>query len=315
MTPSGSGFDVEQAASSDFEDALRKGFWRSVTSWITKNRNELLPFDEIRKRLPVQSQHYIGLRQVEVEHIVGSVSRYHDFDRAFLPRQTHTRDRWESIDKAHLKDVILPPIELYKIGNIYFVKDGNHRVSVARERGQAYLDAYVIEIDAPFPVDPDLELIEWVMKAEQYQFLKQTHIQEMRSKAEIQFTLPGQYEKLLEHIQVHRYFMGLNLQREILEEEATLDWYDKVYVPLVRAIRRKEVLKEFPQRTETDLYLWIIEHRWYLQEEYGREVSLDRAISDFARRFTRRPIMHRLNSLRRWWIRLGKEIRKNLKRQ
>ena len=86
------------------------------------------------------------MKQIETDKIIGSVSRFQEFDRAFLPRQTHTRERWESIDKAYYKDVILPPIDVYQIGEIYFVKDGNHRVSVARERGQLYMDAFVVKI-------------------------------------------------------------------------------------------------------------------------------------------------------------------------
>lgn len=288
---------LSQAAREDFDVAFRKGFWNSVNSWLRRNSNELIPFDEVRRRLPVTGQHYLGLRQVDVDEIVGSVSRYHDFDRAFLPKRTHTRDRWESVDKAHIQDVILPPIELYKIGNIYFVKDGNHRVSVARERGQAYIDAFVIEIDSPVDLNPGQDLHDLVLTVERANFIAQTHLDEYRPDADIRFTLPGQYDKLIEHIRVHRWYMAEERNGEVGEQEAVVDWYDQVYQVLVRVIRIEKVLSDFPGRSEADLYLWIIEHRWFLMQEYGREVSFFTAARHFSQTYTNRPFRHFLSGL------------------
>lgn len=293
--PEQSKFSFSQAARADFDEAFRKGFWRSVISWLTKHSNELLPFDEVRKRLPLRGQHYIGLKQVELNQIVGSVSRYQDFDRAFLPKQSHTRERWESVDKAHLQDVILPPIELYKLGDIYFVKDGNHRVSVAREKGQAFIDAYVIEIDIPVHLDSKLELRDLVMKQEQAQFYTETKMLDFIPDVDIEFSIPGQYTKLIEHIRVHRWYMGEELDRKISDREAVTGWYKDVYIPLIKILRRRNILSEFPDRTEADLYLWIIEHRFYLKEEYKREVSLEKAAIHFARKYSPKPFRHLWN--------------------
>lgn len=298
------------AARVDFNDAYRKSFWHSVRAWLGKHNNELLPFDEVLRQLPMRGQHYIGLLQVPIDQIVGSVSRYNDFDRAFLPRQTHTRERWENIDKAHLKDVILPPVELYKVGDMYFVKDGNHRVSVARERGQVFIDAQVIEIDVPVELKPGLELHDLVLKKEQAYFIQHTNLTDIRPEAKIEFTIPNQYHKLREHIRVHRWYMGEQQHREIDEKEAIAGWYDEVYLPLMRIIRRKAILKEFPGRTEADMYLWIIEHRYYLMEEYKNNVSLERAAMHFVNTFSRRSLGKRLKVLfiqfRRIFSRSGK---------
>ena len=92
-----------------------------------------------------------------MKQIVGSVGRYNDFDRVFLPRRRALRERWASIDSAHIKEINLPAIEVYKVGSVYFVLDGNHRVSVARERGQEYIDAMVIELEVPFEVTTEHE--------------------------------------------------------------------------------------------------------------------------------------------------------------
>jgi len=189
-------------------------------SWLTQHSNELIPFDEVLKQMPLRGQHYLGYRQVRLDEIVGSVSRYQDFDRAFLPRQTSTRERWESIDLAHLQDVELPPVELYKIGGIYFVKDGNHRVSVARGKGQVFIDASVIEIDVPLEIGKDFKQQDLALKHEQARFLESTWLASLQPDAKIEFTFPGQYDKLLEHIRVHRWYMGKICRREINDEEA-----------------------------------------------------------------------------------------------
>jgi Domain of unknown function (DUF4032) len=272
-----------------------------VIDWITQNRVELMPFDEVRNRLPIKGQHYTGMHEIPLDAIIGSVSRYNDFDRAFLPRQTHTRDRWENVDAAHLRDVILPPIEVYQIGDAYFVKDGNHRVSVARLKGQAFIDAYVIKLDVPVDIDSSLNLDSLILKEEQAQFLETTHLLDYRPDSNVELTIPGLYATLAEHIRVHRWFMGEETGRNVTDQEAVVDWYEGVYMPLVEIIRHKKILRGFPHRTETDLYLWIIEHRWYLQEEYNAPVSLEEAARHFVEGVSQGRLRRFINSL---WARI-----------
>ncbi len=279
---------IRKMASDDFNIAIRKGFWRSVVSWLKRKDNYLLPFDEYRKRLPFASEHYIGMRQIPLDRIVGSVGRYQDFDSVFLPRHERIRPRWESIDTAHLQDLILPPIEVYKISEIYFVRDGNHRVSVARERGQKFIDALVIEIDVPIPVDETTNLDDLILSHEHLMFMQDTRLSNLRPEASIQLTLPGVYTQLLDHIRTHQWFMGENRNQEVSWEDAVVSWYDEVYMPLIRVIREQKVLESFPERTETDLYLWIIEYLWYLREEL-QEVSLEEAAQQFTDTYAAKP--------------------------
>lgn len=291
--------NYQQISGMHFDAAHRKGFWRSVLSWITNTQNELLPYDEIRKNLPMSGQHYLGMKEIALDQVVGSVGRYRDFDRAFLPVQTRTRARWMNIDQAHLADVTLPPIEVYKIGEVYFVKDGNHRVSVARQRGQAYLDAEVIEIDSPVDLTPDVDIDQFIHRIEHAEFVKHTELKNLRPELDVELSLPGGYQNLLEHINVHRYFMGIQRAGEVSWQEAVGDWIDQVYLPMVRVIRENNILKEFPGRTEADLYLWIIEHLWYLREEYQGEVSLQDAATHFADSYSKNPLRRILNLIRR----------------
>jgi len=295
--------DPRQLAQEDFERAYRRGFWRKLGSWFTGERNELLPFDAVRERIPIRGQHYLGLLQVPVEQIAGSLGRYRDFDRAFLPRQVRTRSRWVSIDSAHYEDTPLPPVDLYKVGEIYFVRDGNHRISVARERGQEFVDAYVIEIEIPVPLTTEDHLEDLEIKAEYADFLEQTRIDRVRPGAEIELTLSGEYDRLLEHISVHRWYLGEGRGSEVPYEEAVASWYDNVYSPMIALIDEHQLIKNFPDRTIADLYLWIIEYEWFLREAYRNEYSFQVVTDQFKERFADSPSRRLVNILKKsTWV-------------
>ena len=290
-------------AQDDFERAYRRGFWRMLSSWLTGQPNDLLPFDAVREQIPIQGQHFIGLQQVPLEQIVGSLGRYRDFDRAFLPRQARTRGRWVSIDSAQYDAVILPPVDLYKVGEIYFVRDGNHRVSVARERGQEFIDANVIEIEVPVKLTADTQLDDLKLKAEYLKFLEQTRLNEIRPEAEIQLTLSGEYERLLEHISVHRWYLGEGRGSEVPYEEAVASWYDNVYSPMVALINENQLQDDFPDRTQADLYLWIIEYEWFLREAFRKDYSFQEVTSQFKERFAGSPSRRLINILKKsGWV-------------
>jgi hypothetical protein len=266
---------LDKMAEMDFDRARRKAFWRRVLAWLKGESNELLTFDEVREKLPIKGQYYAGLKQVSTSQIIGSFGRYRDFDRAFLPIQSRTRGRWQSIDKAHYEDVILPPVELYKMGDIYFVKDGNHRVSVARERGQDYVDAFVIEIVVPFSISPDAEIEDISLKKERAIYLEQTELDKFRPENEIQTNRAGQYAQLLEHISVHRWYLGEQEKQDVSYSDAVISWYDTVYLPLVDVLREHGILDIFTDLTETDLYLWVIKYQYYL-----RQIIKDEAVDE-----------------------------------
>jgi len=282
-----------------FAKAYGRGFWRRIFSQIRRTDNHLLPFNEVMHYIPRNGEHYLGVKQIETSKIVGSVNRFQDFDRAFLPLQTYTRERWERINAAYYRDAIFPPIEVYKISDIYFVRDGHHRVSVAREQGQAYIDAYVIEIDTNGKLDENTNLNDLIQTHEYQDFLDRSKLGKVVPNVDFHFSIPGQYGRLLQHIDVHRWYMGEKLNRPIEDEEAALGWYKEVYHPLIRIIRNHKIMKEFPQRTETDLYLRIIEHRMYLAEDFHQKVSLETAAAHFAREFSQRPVNAVINFFRK----------------
>lgn len=296
--------NIHQMARMDFDRAHFKSFVNKALSLLRHTNNDLLPFDEIRKHIPLKGQHDIGYTNVKLDQIIGSVGRYQDFDRAFLPKMNFVRSRWENIDKARMKDISLPPVELYKIGEIYFVKDGNHRVSVAREQGQAFIDAYVTEIKTNIELTPDTNPEEIILKSEYSQFLERTALKEAYPDCEILLTQAGQYEKLMEHIQVHRWYMGEKHNHPIDEQRAARSWYKRVYLPLVQIIRDMNILSDFPGRSEADLYMWISEHQYFLTERSSELVPLEQAALHFVNRYSHRP----LRRIRFWLDRIRRKI-------
>ena len=292
-------FAVSRMAHEDFATARRKAFLTAVAAQLRGRPNELLAFSEVERHLPIQNQIYRGMKTVPLAQIRGSVDRYHDFDRNFLPAQTNTRPRWESVDAAMITEVPLPPVQLYQMGAVYFVKDGNHRVSVARERGAEFIDAEVIECTTQVPLPADVSVPDLLELAEYGRFLAQTNLDRLRPGAHIGFTALGRYDTLLEHISAHRWYLGINLNREIGWDEAVQSWYDTIYLPMIATIRQLGVLSDFPGRTEGDLYLWIMDHRWYLAQETGAAVDPATAALSYGSRHMTwgRRVLHWLGRL------------------
>lgn len=140
-------YKFENQAQQRFQDALRIAFWRKARAWLGKGCNDLLPYGDVFAHLKKQPQFNRGTQLVSIDQIVGSTGRSNEFDLAFYPQQNTTRERWVNIAKAQFQRNEFPPVLLYKVGEAYFVEDGNHRVSVARGNGETAIQANVIEFD------------------------------------------------------------------------------------------------------------------------------------------------------------------------
>jgi hypothetical protein len=256
-----------EQARTDFQRARFKAFMNRLWATLSGKPTTLLSYDEIKEKLHIGGPIYRGVKTVQVEQIAGSLNRYHEFDRVFLPASDKLADRWQSINRAFYQEISLPPVVLYKVGEVYFVVDGHHRVSVAREQGQIYIEAEVRECATRVNLTPNLRLEDLEILGNKVNFLERTSLDTLRPDANIETTIPDGFDRMLEHIAVHRYFMGIDLKRDISEEEAIAHWYDTVYSPVVKIIRETEILKEFPAKTEGDLYLWVQDHQRYLVEE------------------------------------------------
>lgn len=274
--------ETYSTAVSDFRRARERAALQRLIGRLTGKSTELLSYEEVRQNLRTSGVIARELREIPIDSIVGSVGRYQDFTRSFLPIRDSDQDRWARVMVATNDLTGLPPVDLYQIGDVYFVYDGHHRVSVARRLGATVIQAYVTEIKSKVPLGVDTSPDDLIIAVEHSRFLEITNLDRLRPEANLAATCPGQYEQLLEHIEVHRHYMGIEGQREIPYEEAVAHWYDHVYLPVVELIREYGLLRYFPERTETDLYLWIGRHRADIEDEFGWEVPYQSAAIDLA---------------------------------
>jgi len=273
-----------QSALQDFNNARRKASIQEILARLAGKSSELLSYEEVAEKLKLNVRTERGIFDIPINAIVGSVGRYNEFTRSFLPLKREDQARWARV-KTAIDDPAgtgLPPIDVYKVGEVYFVLDGNHRVSIAREEGFEFIEAHVIEVKTDIPLTADTQPDDLIIKAEYADFLALTDFASLRPGVDLSVTVPGQYEKLLEHIQVHRYFMGIDFQRDIPYEEAVGHWYDTVYTTITEPVRERGLMRWFPGRTETDIYLWVSEYRAGLENEIGWAIRPGAAAQNLA---------------------------------
>lgn len=277
------------AALRDFKRARQRGALETIVAHLTGKPDELWSFEEVSQQLRAGESVDRGLQQIPLDAIVGSVGRYNDFTRSFLPRREGAQERWARVRSAFDSVEEFPPILVYKVGDSYFVLDGNHRVSVARVLGASHIPAYVTEVETKVPLSPDDRPDELICQAQHATFLEETGLDELRPQANFTLTAPGQYRVLKEQIRRHHKWLGRRRKEDVLFADAVASWYDDVYLPVVRVIRRRGILHYFPGRTETDLYVWIMRHQAELKEELGWEVEADSLATNLVHRFSREP--------------------------
>ncbi len=273
--------------SSRFQSARVAAFWQEMFGLLRGKSTELLSFDDIRTRLRLREENYKGLQDIPLEQIVGSVGRYRDFTRSFLPKKNSMRERWSRVYAQATGLTGLPPIEVYKIGEVYFVRDGNHRVSVARQLGAKTIQAHVTELPTSIPLHPGMTEEELDGATAYAAFLEETGLDRTRVNHQpINLTERSRYAELLGHIYTHKAILTRTHQREFTLEEAAADWYDNIYRPAVTLIRKYNILNLVPGRTEADLYLWVVDHINDMREQYGDDASprkISQALADFLR--------------------------------
>ena len=277
------------SAVEDFKRARRRADLQEILARLSGGRrNQLLSFEKVRKSLGEESLLPRTLRNIPMNAIVGSVGRYEDFNRQFLPRQEAQLSRWARV-RMGFEYSGLPPIEVYQIGDVYFVLDGHHRVSVAQQLGAKEIEAYVTEIPSRVPLSPEDDADDLIIKTEQARFLEDTHLDELHPEVDLSVTAPGRYKELREHIATHRYFMGVDQEREVGYEEAVQHWLNEVYLPAISIIRRLDMLRDFPDRTETDIYLWLMRHRAELTTQLGWDLGTEEAAAHLWNRLYTKP--------------------------
>jgi len=285
-----------------FDAARRAAVMAELLRPLTGERVDLLPFDAVREGLRLRHLVDRGTQEVPLARIVGSVGRERDFTREFLPREEALRERWEEVEGIAEGAEGFPAVELYRVGEAYFVVDGHHRVSVARALGAESIEARVQELTSPVALSGEETLEEVLGKRNLLEFCEVTGLSQ-KTAEDFVCTLPSGYERLLEHIAAHRYFKGLEWGREPTWPEAVGSWLEGVYRPMITVIRHSRILDAFPGHTETDLYLFVMDHLHHLRERYtSTEVTPTQAARHFRLFF--RPRSALAERLRRWWKRV-----------
>lgn len=246
----------------EFNRARRKALVEEIVAGINGSNLDLLSFDAVVEKLRLRHTVNCGLQDIPLKQIAGSCGRYADFTRTFTPRRAgRDKERWRQIYTLATTGQGFPPIEVYKVDQVYFVRDGNHRVSVAQELGWETIQAYVTELPTMFTLTPQTQPDDLLIKEECAIFLEKTKLHELRPDADISFTTPGRYLRLLKQISVYRYYLSKRRADIPSYEEAVIDWYDNFYAPMIDRIKKSGVMKLFPNRTADDLLAWMVEHQ------------------------------------------------------
>jgi hypothetical protein len=264
-----------------FDAARRAALVTDLLALVARRPADLLPFEAVREGLQLRHLVDRGIQQVPLVQIVGSLDRAGEFNRFFLPRDEALRGRWEEIRELAESPRGFPPVELYKVGQVYFVVDGHHRVSVAHSLEAPSIEAHVLEFLTPVSLEPGVSLEDVLLRRGLAEFLELTGLA-AEPPDDYRVTVADGYRRLIEHIRVHGYYKGVETGRDIPWQEEVASWRDTVYRPMIETIRRSGILEEFPGRTRTDLYLFVMDHLHHLRQLYQNpQLQPDAALEDF----------------------------------
>ena len=294
-----SGFSASDAQH-DFARARRARLLSDVSRRLRREPDDvglILPFEEVVEALGRTGQVDRGLQVVPLDMIVGTVDRAVDFDRGFRPTSARLRSRWERIAAAQRRGEALPPISLFQIGDLFFVRDGHHRVSVAKSLGRDDIDAYVTEVTTRLKLGADLRVSELPLKDHERLFRERVPL-DVERRARIKLSDPWDFGVLAEAVEAWGFRLMQERGHYYERAEVARAWFDEEYVPVSELISAGELVER--GETETDAYLRVAADRYLLlrTHEWSDEV-LDELRKAEQRRSRRR---HRLppRRPRRW---------------
>lgn len=244
----------------------------------------VLPYEEVIAALGFRSERRIGLRVVPLAAIVGTVDRGRQFDRQFRPRSPLLRERWERIDTAMRRGEPMPPVDLLKVGEVFFVRDGHHRVSVSRALGRADIDAVVTEVVTEVAAAGAVSLDELPLKTHERVFFERVPVP-VAARAEITLRDPWDYAKLAEGVEAWGFRLLQERGGELDRVELAAHWLEQEYRPVVEMLREADLIGD---GTATEAYLRLSAERYRLLRTHTwDEGTLGRLLAS-ARRSRRR---------------------------
>lgn len=305
--------NFEQAQTEeDFAKARNKAFFNEIQHLLSPEEASLISLNDVKQLIRPINETYLGMKVIPIDKIIGSEGRYKDFDNNFFPKSSHLRHRWEHVDEAAIKSITLPPIKVYEIDGLYFVRDGNHRVSVAKARGTEFIDAEVVTLQSEIKLKKPNnmnDIVKQIINYEKRLFYAETSFGDITDFWCLDFSRAGRYDVIYNHILTHKYFLNQQQKDEVSMEDAILSWFTKVYVPIISTIQKKKILKKFPKRTYSDLYVWIVRYWDDLKHKFGNnEIPIDLAVEDFTKKY-KIPLYKRfINNFKRIVLRRAIEL-------
>jgi hypothetical protein len=290
-----------QDAQSDFNRARRRRALANLSRRLRRlpdDVDQILPFDEVVAALGKVGERRLGLQTIPLDSIVGTVDRSREFDRSFRPTSRRLRQRWERIAKAMRRGEAMPPIEVYRIGDMHFVVDGHHRVSVARALGWDMIDAYVTEIVTSVGADGNLRLRDLATKSHQRLFFERVPLPpDVRRRIQLRNRL--WYAALAEGVEAWG-MRAMQVERKFMSrEEVAVAWYRDEYAPVVRMLDEAGLIGD---NTEAEAYLKLSSLRYLLLRTHDwDEGVLDHLREELARPPSREDdtLVHQMRELGR----------------
>jgi hypothetical protein len=234
----------------------------------------ILPYEEVIEALGFVSERRLGLQVVPISAIVGTVDRERDFDRHFRPTSGRVRSRWEQIAEAMRRGDPLPPVDLIKIGEIHFVRDGHHRVSVACALGHSDIDAYVTEVVTRVGIDHPITIADLPLKSHERVFYERVPLA-AEARSEIRLSDPWDYAVLAEGVEAWG-FRAIQKHGEPLDREQTARlWLETEYRPVVEMLREADMIG---RSSETEAYLRVAADRYRLLRTHSWDEEVLRAV-------------------------------------
>ena len=232
--------------------------------------NLILPFEEVVEALGRRGEKSLGLQTIDLDSIVGTVDRGREFDRRFRPTSGTVRTRWERIAAAQRRGKAMPPIDVYRIGELHFVKDGHHRVSVARAQGHKVIDAYVTEVQTAVGAGRDITLADLPVKSHERLFFERVPLPaEVRGR--LKLSDPDDYSQLAEGIEAWGFRVMQGREDWLSREEVAETWFRDEYAPVIAMLREADLIGK---RSDAEAYMRVAEVRWRLlrTHEWDEEI-------------------------------------------
>jgi len=222
--------------------------------------NVILPFDEVVAALGMRGERRLGLRTIQLGTVVGTMDSARDFDRRFRPTSARVRQRWERLALAQRRGEPIPPIDVYRVGDMHFVQDGHHRISIAMAAGATTIEAYVTEVLTQLPPTGIRGRRDLVVKSYQRIFADRVPLPPSAT-AKIMVTDPWSYAELGEAVEAWGFRCMQDQGRFLDRAEVARRWYTKEYLPVVRMLRAADLIGS---RTEAEAYLRVAAERYRL---------------------------------------------------